>query len=191
MINIIITVLLPIYGAVMSRFHGGGLKGGVNKTLKNCLWALPFGIIIWLCGGALWLCALTVALCLIGKATGHGRGLGSDEPLRDDMKPEKVETLILWLQPSLQDRAYKHLIMSLTGFTAVSGAVIAFMFIDPMAGLVVALGGLLKGVAYEIGTFILPGSTKGSIKVFSEKTAIGEFITGFFAYGGLAIAFWI
>jgi hypothetical protein len=189
MINIIITVLLPIYGAFMSRFHGGGFKGGVNKSLKNMLWALPFGVIVWLCGGAWWLCAITVALCAIGKAVAHGRGLGSDEPMRDDMKPEKVEYAILWLQDKVSTRTYKHLIMSLTGFAAVSGAVVAFMFINPMASLIIALGGLLKGVAYEIGTFILPNQTKSGIKNLMYKTEIGEFITGLFAYGGLAIAF--
>jgi len=183
----LIAILFILYGGFMSRFHGGGFKVGVNKTLKNFLWALPHAVAIFLINP--WLAPLGFINML--KATGHGRGLGSDEPLREDMKPEKVEAVLLWLQPSLQDRAYKHLIMALTGLLAVSGSVIAFMFIDPLAALIIAIGGLLKGVAYEIGTFILPKQTKSGIKHFMYKTEIGEFITGIFAYGGLAIAFWI
>lgn len=171
----------------MSRWHGGGFKGGVNKTLKNFLWAFPHVVAIFLINP--WL-SLFCFLNML-KATGHGRGLGSDEPLRDDMKPEKVERILLWLQSSLQDRAYKHLIMALTGLLAVLGSVIAFMFINPLGALVVACGGLLKGVAYEIGTLILPKQSQSGIKHFNYKTEIGEFITGIFAYGGLVIAFWI
>lgn len=189
MINIIILLLLPIYGAFMSRFHGGGFKGGVNKQLKNALWSLPFGVIAWLCGGELWICALAVALCWVGVTTGHGRFLGSDEPLRDDMKPEKLEYLILWLQKSLHDRPYKHLGMAVTGLAAVSGSVIAFMTINPLAAIIIALGGLLKGAAYEIGTYILPNQNQSGIKDLNYKTEIGEFVRGLFAYGGLALGF--
>lgn len=189
MINIIISLLLPIYGAFMSRFHGGGFKGGVNKQFKNALWSLPLGIIAWLCGGDLWICALAVALCWLGVTTGHGRGLGSDEPMRKDMEPEKVEYAILWLKSKVSVRTYKHLIMALTGLGAVSGGVVAFMTINPLAALIIACGGLLKGIAYEIGTFILPKQTQSGIKHLNYKTEIGEFVRGLFAYGGLALGF--
>lgn len=169
----------------MSRFHGGGFKGGVNKTLKNFLWALPHVVAIFLINP--WLAPLGFINML--KATGHGRGLGSDEPMREDMKPEKVEYAILWLQDKVSVRTYKHLIMALTGLLAVLGSVIAFLFINPLGALVIALGGLSKGIAYEIGTFILPGQKKSGIPHIQYKTEIGEFLTGVFAYLALVIAF--
>lgn len=178
-------LILPLLGGLISRFHGGGFKGGVNKTLKNFLWALPHCIVI-ACFNP-WLASLGLINML--KATGHGRGLGADEPLRDDAdhQPEKVEAILLWLQPSLHDRAYKHLIMAFTGLMAVSGSVIAFMFINPLGGAVIALSGLMKGLAYEIGTILLPNQNKSGIPHIQYKTEVGEFITGVFAYGGLAL----
>jgi len=178
----LLLIPLIVLGGLISRFHGGGFKGGVNKTLKNFLWALPFCIVIYLINPLLTPLGL---LCML-KATGHGRGLGSDEPLRDDMSPEKIEYILLWLQPSLTDRAYKHLIMAFTGLLAVSGAVIAFMFINPLGAAVIALSGLLKGVAYELG---IPMAKVISVKNFKYKTEWGEFLTGIFAYGGLAVGF--
>jgi hypothetical protein len=185
MINTVIAILFILYGGFISRFHGGAFKGGVNKTLKNFLWALPHAVAIFLINP--WLAPLGFINML--KATGHGRFLGSDEPMRQDMKPEKAEYAILWLEDKISTRVYKHIGMALTGFLALLGSVIAFMFIDPLAALIIAIGALLKGVAYEIGTFILPKQTKSGIKHFMYKTEIGEFITGIFAYGGLAIGF--
>lgn len=184
-LNKVILVILPLLGGLISRFHGGGFKGGVNKTLKNFLWALPAcGIIAYFNP---WLASLGLTNML--KSTGHGRGLGADEPLRDDMEPEKVERILLWLQPSLTDRAYKHAIMALTGLMAVSGSVIAFMFINPLSAAVIALFGLLKGVAYEIGLIMVKKYNIKLGKDFREPTQWGEFITGIFAYGGLVIGF--
>lgn len=122
------------------------------------------------------------------KSTGHGRGLGLDEPMREDMKPEKVEYIIRWLEPSLTTHAYKHVIMALTGLLAVSGSVIAFMFINPIGAAIIALFGLLKGVAYEIGLIMVKKYNIKFGKDFREPTQWGEFITGIFAYGGLCVA---
>lgn len=185
-LNKVILVILPLLGGLISRFHGGGFKGGVNKTLKNFLWALPAcGIIAYFNP---WLASLGLTNML--KSTGHGRGLGLDEPLRDDMEPEKVERILLWLQPSLTDRAYKHAIMALTGLLAVSGSVVAFLFINPIGAAVIALSGLLKGAAYEIGAIILPGQKQSGIPHLQYKTEVGEFLAGVFAYAGIAIAAW-
>ena len=79
--------------------------------------------------------------------------------------------------------------MAVTGLAAVSGSVIAFMTINPLAAIIIALGGLLKGVAYEIGTYILPNQNQSGIKDLNYKTEIGEFVRGLFAYGGLAVGF--
>lgn len=180
----LLAIPFALLGGVISRFHGGGFKGGVNKTLKNFLWALPHCIVIALFNP--WLAVLGLTNML--KATGHGRGLGADEPFNDDSKPEKVEYVTLWLRLHLTDRAYKHVIMAATGLVAVSGSVIAFSLIDPLSGAVISLSGLLKGLAYEIGAILLPKQTRSGFPPFQYKTEVGEFLTGIFAYGGVAIA---
>lgn len=172
-----------ILGGFLSRWHGGGFFGG-SKVLKNIIWALPAcGIIAYFNP---WLSVLGLTNAL--KATGHGRGLGLDEPMREDMKPEKVEYIIRWLEPSLTTHAYKHAIMALTGLMAVSGSVVAFLFINPLSAVVIALFGLLKGVAYEIGLIMVKKYNIKLGKDFREPTQWGEFITGIFAYGGLCVA---
>jgi hypothetical protein len=180
----LLVIPFMILGGLMSRWHGGGFKGGVSKTLKNGLWALPFGIT--LCYFNWWLGVLAFALGFL-KAVAHGRGLGLDEPMREDMKPEKVEYLIRWLEPSLTVHAYKHAILSLAGLVAVLGGVIPFLFINPIAAIIIAIGGLLKGVAYEIGLVMVKKYNIKLGKDFKEPTQWGEFITGIFAYGGLAV----
>lgn len=172
-------LLLPLLGAWLSRWHGGDFIGGA-KVLKNFLWALPACVVIALLNP--WLAPFGLLNML--KATGHGRGLGYDEPLTGE--PERIEAVTAWLIPSLTDHAYKHVIMALTGLVAVSGSVVAFMFINPLGAAVVALSGLLKGVAYEIGLIIAPAQTK---KLGFYKTEWGELITGLFAFGGLALGF--
>jgi hypothetical protein len=180
-VTVLCALLFAVIGGFISRFHGGGFKGGANKTFKNFLWALPACGVIALINP--WLASFGLLNML--KATGHGRGLGLNELLRDDMEPEKVERVLLWLQPSLQDHAYKHLILASTGLMAVSGGVVAFMFINPLSAAVIALFGLLKGFAYEIGVMYNPSHKKD----IYEATQVGEFFTGVFAYGGLAIGF--
>lgn len=181
--------ILPIIGGLISRFHGGGFVGGFNKSIKNLLWAIPFGVIPYLAGTHLIVSTLSVLLCLIGKASGHGRGLGLNGPMKEGAKPEKIEIIIRWLEPSLTTHAYKHLILACSGAFAVSGAVVAFSTLSLSAGIVVLFGGILKGLAYEIGYKIYPQGTGRGIKHFNEATQIGELLAGFFAYGGLVIAY--
>lgn len=168
--------ILPLLGAFLSRLHGGGFFKS-PKVLNNILWSLPFAIVIGTLN--LWLAPIAFAGCML-KAMAHGRGLGYDEPLMGS--PNKIELPILWLQPSLTDHAYKFLIMTLKGFVSVSGGVIAFMFINPLSGAILAICGLLGGYAYELGL-------KLAGKMGFAKTEWGEILAGFFAYGGLAIGF--
>ena len=171
-----------ILGGWLSRWHGGGWGIKAVKVIKNLAWALPACGVIYLINP--WRAPLGLLNML--KATGHGRGLGLDEPMREDMEPEKIEVLIRWLEPSLTVHAYKHLIMALTGLAAVSGGIVAFLFISPIGALIIALAGLLKGVAYEIGLAISPAQTK---TLGFYKTEWGEIITGIFAFGGLGVGF--
>jgi hypothetical protein len=179
--KIALTVILAAIGGWLSRWHGGGFIGGA-KVLKNLAWALPACGVIYLINP--WLAPLGLLNML--KATGHGRGLGYDEPLTGE--PERIEVITQWLIPSLTDHAYKHVIMALTGLLAVSGGVVAFLFINPIGALIIALAGLLKGVAYEIGLIISPAQTK---TLGFYKTEWGEIITGIFAFGGIGIAYFL
>ena len=49
--------------------------------------------------------------------------------------------------------------LSLAGFLAVSGAVIAFGTVGFIPALIITIGGLLKGAAYAIGWSIYPQGT--------------------------------
>jgi hypothetical protein len=182
--KIALTVILAALGGWLSRWHGGGWNIKAVKVVKNLAWALPACGVIYLINP--WLAPLGLLNML--KAMGHGRGLGLDEPMREDMEPEKIEAVIRWLEPSLTVHAYKHVIMALTGLLAVSGSVAAFLFINPIGALIIALAGLLKGVAYEIGLIISPAQTK---TLGFYKTEWGEIITGIFGFGGIGIAYFL
>lgn len=112
---------------------------------------------------------LAFGLCIAGKAFGHG-------PFID---------LGTWKD----SKGYWHDFagLSLAGFLAVSGAVIAFGTVGFIPALIITIGGLLKGAAYEIGWSIYPQGTGKGIPWLNEATAIGEFLTGVAAYAALGI----
>ena len=191
-------IVFSAVGALISRFHGGGFKGGVNKSLKNALWALPFSLCCYtafylnnLSGALVWaLIAISFFGCLL-KATGHGGGMDlgrSEKEPGNGRSLEKVEYLIHWLYPHLSRFWYDFLILVLAGIAAVLGGIIAFSYLNPLYGIIIAIGGAMKGVAYAIGWKIYPEGSGPGIKHFNEATQIGEALTGFFAYGGLFIA---
>lgn len=162
--------LLPILGGILSAIHGGRIFV-LPKMVTNILWMMPFTIAAWCCL-SLWMVPLT-ALCLL-KGVGHGRIYRPFQPMDLTKKPEKVEKYIIHkLIGKMPTWAYKSLGMALVGLAAVSGAVIAFGIVNPMAGLVIALGGLFKGV---------------NSLMFSDSTEVREYADGTAAYTGLMIA---
>ncbi len=185
-------------GLFLSRWHGGGFIGGSPKVLKNILWALPFAGVAYFAhtGSAAWIWAgVALALCLFGKATGHGGGMdlahSPKEPGGNPARsPEKLERLILWLYDDLPRYWYDALILVLVGLAAVSGAALAVGVVNSAAGLVIALGGCLKAAAYMVGWAIndyAPQLLDDLPDDFDEATEIGEALTGFFAYLALGI----
>lgn len=162
--------LLPIIGGIISAWHGGRIYGGVTKGLKNLIWTAPFTIAAWWYL-PFWTIPLT-ALCVL-KGMGHGRIYRPFEPLDLTKEPEKIEKYIIGkLQGRIPDWVYKSIGMALVGLAAVSGAVIAFGLINPMAGIVIALGGLFKGV---------------NALMFSDATEVREYADGVAAYSGLMV----
>jgi hypothetical protein len=181
-------LLISIVGAIISRFHGGGFISGISKSLKNTLWATPFGVVTYLIllqnnvniQLAVGLSIMALTLCLVGKATGHGRVWNPYLPLNTEVKKERVEYLISCLSKRIPDFWYKTLAMGLIGFAAVSGAAIVIGFVDPFLGTLIGLGGFIgKPLSYLIG-WKLPFIEHGN--------EIGEYGTGLFAYFMLGLA---
>ena len=135
---------LPLILGTISAWHGGRIVGGFNKTLKNVCWMLPF-LITSLVYNPIGFAQL-FNIANISKGIGHGRGLRLHEPMEIDSDPEYVEFLIFWLQGRIPLYWYKVLIMALAGLVPVLGSVIAFGVHNPVAGAVIALGGLFKGI---------------------------------------------
>lgn len=165
--------IFGITGSLISRLHGGGFFD-VPKTIKNMIWALPFALATFYFTHNYYFTVLAFALCLL-KSMGHGRGFRLHETMYPDDKPEAIEKIIPDFLPLYW---YKVSIMALTGLAAVSGAAIAIGYVDVSSGLIIAIGGLLKGLAYMIGQEV----TK------KYPTEIGELLTGFFAFSALYLA---
>lgn len=195
----IICLLLPFLGGFISRWHGGGFVSGSPKILKNAIWAVAFASSsIYALSlntnllAAILIGAIAGGVCLLGKASGHGGGMdlahNSKEPGKG-RKPEKVEYLILWLHGKINQYTYDAILLAMSGLFAVLGAVIAIGYYSPIAGIILALGGLSKSAAYMIGWGIdSEDLMEFGGKNFNEPTEIGEFLTGFFAFFGLSIA---
>lgn len=199
MIELFLIISLPFYGAFISRWHGGGFIAGSPKAVKNALWALPFAAAS---GWALRedadliipisLAILAFALSFLGKTTGHGGGMDLGHNPKEPgagREPEKLEYLILWAHGKISQYWYDAALLCLSGLAAVSGAVLGFAFVNPLAAGIIALGGLAKAPAYMIGWGVDPEDlAEFELSDFNEPTEIGEFMTGFFAYAGLSIA---
>jgi hypothetical protein len=162
-------LLFSLIGGLISRWHGGGFFPA-PKALKNVVWAAPFAVAAFLFTGNVPLSILALVLCVAGKAIAHG--------------------IYIDLGRWKGGKGYWHDFAGLTavGFLAVYGAVIAFVLMGFLVpALIISIGGLLKGAAYEIGWSIYPQGTGKGIPWLNEATAIGEFLTGVAAYAALGI----
>lgn len=143
------------------------------------------------------------ALCWVGKTTGHGLYMNLGTYYRY-AGSEKVDFLLkpfFGVDIRTLDRTknmmpfdiqaeqpYKKVLLrcvaglAVVGFLAVSGVVIAFGYIEPLAALPVAICGAMKGAAYMIGWQIADDEWAEP-----SPTNYGEFFTGLFAYAGIAI----
>jgi hypothetical protein len=186
---ILLFVLLGVFGAAISRLHGGGWGLSLPKVVNNALWALPLGLASFWAAGV-WFGLVAFAMCLAGKATGHGNfmdlgrfeGESKDEALEFIIKPLRERISVFW---------YDLIGLAIVGFAAVSGAALAFGLNNVIAGVVIALGGLAgKPLAYVIG-WALQDKIKSLPYDFNHPTAIGELLTGFFAYFCLAVSIYV
>lgn len=194
----ILILISGLIGGLISRWHGGGFNLKSSKTLKNIVWAAPFALCsvfpllqytnIFVAG---LIEAMTLLLCLSGKATGHGGGMDLGHSTKEPYagrKPEKLEYLILWLHGKISQYHYDAILLAIIGFAAVSGGVLVFGYLNIWAGFIIAVGGLLKSFSYMIGWALSDDDLEVMPNDLREPTAVGEFLTGFFAYSSLAIA---
>lgn len=184
------TIILTFYLALTSRIHGGLIH--MKKGYKNALWALPFGIataVIYPLGASMVIAGLIsfAGGFLKGTANGGGNDLGTNpkEPNAGrDIQP--VEYLIYpWLYNRISRYWYDAVLMALTGLVAVIIPSLVIGWVNPVSGLLVALGGLCKGFAYMIGWKMFPKPAD------DRNTETGEILTGAFAGLFLGIAVWI
>lgn len=203
MMTLIVTLLFAfaLAGGWLSRMCGGGppkLPYGLDQwlySLPYLLICLPAVAVIAALLGATKesrkryypLVLLPYGGAVVGKRTGHGGGIdaGTSEVVRDD---EKLEAIIKPLHGKISEYWYDILLLAVTGIATTLVAGIMLAFLNVWAGMAVALSGLTKGPAYMIGWAIYPNGSGKGIPHLNEATAIGEFLTGFFAYLILGVA---
>ena len=185
----IATILLTLYLALMSRIHGGLIH--TKKGYKNALWALPFGMaacVMYAIGAPM---AIAGFISFAGgflKGAGHGGGIDMGTNLKEPGQGrslEVVERLIYpWLYNRISRYHYDAVLMALTGLVAVIVPSLVIGWLNPLSGVLVAVGGLCKCFAYMIGWKLFP------LPSDDRNTKTGEILTGAFAGLGLGLAVW-
>ncbi len=200
-------ILFSLCGGWISRMCGGGppkLPWGIDQWLYAAPFALmgfpAAGIISAWCGFKLcWtkniesegfgfellLLVLCFASVFLGKRTGHGNGISLGRSPKGDDEP--FELFIKGLHGKIPEYWYDVLLLSFTGFMTVLIPAVVVAPFNLFAAALLILSGLLKGPAYMIGWAIYPEGSGRGIPHLSEATAVGEFLTGFFGWGGLAL----
>jgi hypothetical protein len=167
---------------ILSRACGGWLK----IPGENFLYALPYALPV-LALDINWIAkALFVALALAGGTVGKGQAnrvfmdLGTWKGT--ERKPHNYEKLIGGLKGKISPFQYDFIGLLLVGLApALIPAIICAAY-NPVAGLILACGGLYKAVAYFIGIMLWRmGALKNAPAAFNEGTEAAEFLTGVFA----------
>lgn len=181
------TIILSIYLAFASRIHGGLLH--FAKGWKNALWALPFGITAAFVFPLPYPSIIAGIISFAGaflKGTGHGGGIDLGHNPKEPKNGRSLEVLERLIYPWIFNRVnrytYDAILLSLTGLAAVVVPALVIGYHSPIAGAVVAAGGLFKGFAYMIGWALFPDPAD------DRNTETGEFLTGLFAGACLGLA---
>lgn len=180
-------LVFGIIGGIISRMCGSE-RVKLPFGLAQWIYALPYGLVC-LPAGILALAGYGAAFA--GKRTGHGRGISLGHMIKVTAKPEKLEFLVRWLKNNVPVYWYKVLILAVTGMavTLLPGILLA-LYQNVFWGVFLALSGVTKAPAYMIGWAIFPqGEDDFFVSEMNEATEIGEFLTGFFGYCTLMIAF--
>lgn len=187
-VTIIFALFCIGYMAWLSRMCGGG-NPELPFGLDAWFYALPYLLfLIPICG---WYALIGYAGAVLGKRLGHGRGISLGIPTMIG-SPEKIEVLISWAQKYTTIYEYKALILGATGIAAtIASTVLLAIWGHPWAAAIIFWSGALKALAYVIGWDIFPDNkdpTNDFPAELNSATEIGEFLTGFFAGLGIALA---
>lgn len=183
LLMVICGLIFALVGGVLSRMCGGGrprLPWGVDQFL----YAIPYGLV-----GGLYGFAPAYAGAVLGKRTGHGQylnyGYGARTNPNDDERLDFIVRFFFGVDNGGNYwRCFFGMVVTGMAVTLLPG-IIACFALDPISGLVLAASGATKAVAYSIGHFVYRNL---GIKKF-YFTVIGEFLTGFFAYGVMSCLF--
>lgn len=175
-------VLISLLFGWVSRMAGGG-PPRLPWVTDQLIYALPYAIIAAPAGP--W-AILAYAGAVLGKLTGHGGGidLGHSVKGRD---PERLEFLIRFLRGRISEYWYDVLLLTVTGLAVTLLPGVVILLLDPRAGVLIVLSGLLKAPAYMIGWLIYPKGKGRGIPHLNGATEIGEFLTGFLCIGSLIL----
>lgn len=171
------TLLAALVGGALYRWrgHSSKYKKYFPRPFNQIAFALPYGIISIPVTEPLYLQILVfvvfMSLTTLATLSGHGRGLGLDEPMNELAEPETFEPPILWLEHRIPTYWYKVCVMAVTGAAVTIPAGVATL--NPL----LAASGLLKAPAYMLGTALSK----------RYKNELGEFFTGAFLWGSLAV----
>ncbi len=178
---ILAIVLFVFIGGLISRMSGSS-HFNIGHGLEQWLYAVPYALIN--INAAWWQILLSYAGAFIGKRAGHGGGIDMGT-YPHPRETEKLEYLIVWLRGRIPEYWYDALIMAVTGLAVslVSGVVFAIN-VDVVSGIVLALSGATKGLAYMLGWAIYPSGHDGAPhdSEFDEATELAEFFTGVFGW---------
>ncbi len=175
-------ILFSLLGGLLSRMVGGGKPNLLIPA--QWLYALPYGMIFM----GTWYGLPAYACSAIGKRIGHFPYflLGHYTQAISNRPPSPVEPIVRFFFGLDKGGQYwrDFFGLTLTGLavTIVPG-ILYGLVINPLAGLLLALSGAFKSIAYAIGW-------KFKENYFGiEPTAIGEILTGIMTYGVLSCLF--
>lgn len=178
-----IYIIMTIAGACLYRWrgHASKYKKFFPRPLNQIAFAMPYAVVTFMfllqyVGPVwepypYWIWAATAAVLILstlGTLTGHGKfmDLASYKILTSD---ETLEFTIKWLENKIPNYWYDALGLAVTGLAVTLPAGIVLM--NPL----LALSGALKAPAYMLA------------KLAKTGTAGGEWLTGAFLWGSLAI----
>jgi len=160
-------IFLPILGALVSRWHGGGFFN-LGKVWISLIWALPFAYLVYTYNP--WLAIPALALCALGKSSGHGNWF--DLATMPQGTRERLEFIIRPLYGKIPEYWYDVIGLSVVGLAAVSGGLLIAPY-NPLGAVAIALAGLAKPIGYMIGW---------KLWTSPKSTEFGEYVTGFIAF---------
>lgn len=213
---------LSFLGAVLSRWHGGGYFKA-PRWIKNVLWAVipalftAFAFLDAQKPVAAVVCGLvSFALCIAGKATGHGQYMSLGSVIKS-IKPEKFDFIVSWFfgrDPRCWLQSMRKVLFLSADATLSDGALHDFvkqygktkLYWRCVFGLAViglaSVSGFVFMVAWvnpAAAAIVALGGAAKSVSYMigwaafpanknGIATATGEFLSGAFAYGALGLA---